>query len=190
MHAEPTLEQRRGVRRKLLLIVLIGIAPVLASYAAYYLWPRDSQLNYGTLYGVPAPPLAGERFDATPFALDDVRGKWVIVTAAPGACDARCAGALYASRQARTIQNAERERIVRVWLVTDGSAPPPALLREHPDLVAVRAQPATAAALPGAGRDIYLVDPRGNLVLSWPADPDIKRMAADLARLLRASSIG
>jgi hypothetical protein len=35
-----------------------------------------------------------------------------------------------------------------------------------------------------------LVDPRGNLVLSWPADPDIKRMAADLARLLRASSIG
>lgn len=190
MPAEPTPEQRRRVRRRLLLIVLIGIAPVVASYAAYYLRPRDKQVNYGTLHATPAPMLAGRRFDDTPFTLADLRGKWVIVSAAPGSCDARCAAQLYASRQARTIQNAERDRVVRVWLVTDAVAPPPSLLREHADLLAVRAAPATVAALPAAGRDIYLVDPLGNLVLSWPAEPDIKRMAADLARLLRVSSIG
>jgi hypothetical protein len=50
--------------------------------------------------------------------------------------------------------------------------------------------PAAVAALPeGAGR-IYLIDPLGNFVLAWPLRPDIKAMARDVARLLRASSIG
>ncbi|HEY1326596.1 MAG TPA: cytochrome C oxidase subunit I [Casimicrobiaceae bacterium] len=178
------------MRRQLLLIVLIGMAPVIASYVAYYVLPRDKQVNYGTLHATAAPPVAGERLDGTRFSLDDLKGKWVIVSASGGECDARCTSELYASRQARTIQNAERERVQRVWVVTDAAPPSPSLLSEHPDLLAVRASPATVAALPSAGRDIYLVDPRGNLVLSWPADPDIKRMAADLARLLRASSIG
>ena len=39
-------------------------------------------------------------------------------------------------------------------------------------------------------RDQLLVDPLGNLILRYPADPDIKRMANDLDRLLRASRIG
>jgi len=39
-------------------------------------------------------------------------------------------------------------------------------------------------------QDIYLIDPLGNVVLRYPVDPDIKRMAKDLERLLRASRIG
>jgi len=190
MTAGQTPGQRRRVRRKLVLLLLIGIAPVLASYAAYYLWPRDRQVNYGTLHAITAPALAGTRLDGAPFALADLRGKWILVSAAPGACDARCEAQLYASRQARTIQNAQRERLVRVWLVTDDAMPPAPLLAAHPDLVIARAAAPSVAALPGSGRDIYLIDPLGNLVLSWPAEPDIKRLAADLARLLRASSIG
>jgi hypothetical protein len=42
----------------------------------------------------------------------------------------------------------------------------------------------------GPPRNIYLIDPLGNIVLRYPADPDIKRMAKDLERLLRASRIG
>jgi len=34
------------------------------------------------------------------------------------------------------------------------------------------------------------VDPLGNLVLRYPDDPDIKKMAGDLTRLLKASRIG
>ena len=41
-----------------------------------------------------------------------------------------------------------------------------------------------------ARQRIILLDPRGNLVLRYGADPDIKRLAADLGRLLRASQIG
>ena len=37
---------------------------------------------------------------------------------------------------------------------------------------------------------IYLVDPLGNAVLAWPRAPDIKALANDLGKLLRASQIG
>ncbi len=180
----------RRTRRQLALIGLIGIAPVIASYAIYYGWPRERQVNYGTLVAAPAPPIAARTADGRPFALADLRGRWVVLTVAPGACPPDCATRLYAGRQARTMQNAERERIARVWLVTGDALPSAALLAEHADLLVVHAEPRAAATLPDAGRGLYLVDPLGNLVLEWPADPDIKALARDLGRLLRASRIG
>ena len=44
--------------------------------------------------------------------------------------------------------------------------------------------------LPDGGRSLYLIDPLGNLVLRYPDDPDIKGIARDLTRLLKASRIG
>lgn len=181
---------RQRVRRQLTLMVLIGLAPVVASYAIYYGWPRERQVNYGTLIAAPSPGIAGRTLDGAPFALTDLRGKWVVLAASGGACDAACRTRLFAGRQARTIQNAERERIVRVWLVSDDVEPPAALLAEHDDLRIVRVSPRTLDALPDAGRTLLLVDPLGNLVLAWPRDPDIKKMSTDIGRLLKASRIG
>ena len=52
----------------------------------------------------------------------------------------------------------------------------------------------TGLTLPlGAGNDrahLYLVDPRGNVMMRWPAAADRKRMLGDLQRLLKASQIG
>jgi hypothetical protein len=41
-----------------------------------------------------------------------------------------------------------------------------------------------------AGAGILLLDPRGNLVLRYGSDPDIRRLANDLQRVLKASQIG
>ena len=83
---------------------------------------------------------------------------------------------------------------MRVWLqATDAPALARQFLAEHPGLIVARVDPAQWAALPGVAgplRNIYLIDPLGNIVLRYPADPDIKRMAKDLDRLLRASRIG
>jgi len=181
---------RRRTRRRLVLILLVGIAPVVASYLFYWLGVRSQQVNYGTLLATPAPPVAGTKLDGTPFDLAALHRQWVMLIDAPSSCGGACERALYASRQARTMQNAERGRVVRVWLVTDAGTPSTALLAQHPDLVIARVAPATLDALPGKGRAIYLIDPRGNLVLAWPLDPDIKSLARDLSRLLRASQIG
>jgi hypothetical protein len=178
------------VRRTLLLMAAIVLAPVVASYSIYYFWPRDKRVNYGELLATPAPALEGVRASGQLFLLADLRGKWVLVTAARDACDAACERKLYATRQARTIQGRDQERIARVLVVTGDVAPTSALLSQHPDLEVVRVAPSAVAAFPAGDAGIYLIDPLGNLVLAWPADPDIKALAKDLGRLLRASRIG
>jgi hypothetical protein len=178
-------------RRLLALIVVIGLAPVVLSYLAYYVWPREARVNYGELLTAHAiGPIMGTRLDGAHFDMAGLRGRWVVLYAAPGVCGGDCAAALYATRQSRTMQNAERERVARVWLVTDTATPGGALLAAHPDLAVARVDAHAVSALPKGGDRIYLVDPLGNFVLAWPSNPDIKAMAGDLRRLLRASSIG
>jgi hypothetical protein len=181
----------RRNRRTLYLIALVTLAPVVASYTIYYWFPPERQVNYGELLPtVPAPAIVGAARDGSSVALADLRGKWLLVVTAPGGCDAGCRGALYATRQVRTIQGREMERVRRLWLVTDEAPPDAALLAEHADLRLARVKPEAARALTGPGSRLILVDPLGNLVLAYPRDPDIKSMAKDLTRLLKASRIG
>ena len=182
-----------AARRKLLLIAAICIAPVAASYAFYYLSPRGSFVNYGTLLPTaPAPVPDGTRSDGTPFRLADLGGRWVLLVAPKGRCETPCERLLYSSRQARTMQGKEQDRIVRVLLVPEGAAPDAAMLAEHPGLVVAQVGAAARAGLPGTADAIYVIDPLGNLVLRYDAepDPDIKGISRDLARLLKASGIG
>ena len=181
----------RGGRRTLIAIAVIVAAPVLLSYGFYNYFPRDRFTNYGELLPTTAfPAVTGARADGSPFELAGMRGRWVLLVAEPAACDEACAKALYATRQARTIQGKESDRVVRVWLVGGEGATDAALLAQHPDLVVARVAPNAAAALPRGERSIYLVDPLGHQVLAWPHDPDVKAMAKDIGRLLKASRIG
>jgi cytochrome oxidase Cu insertion factor (SCO1/SenC/PrrC family) len=189
---KPTQGPRAG-RHPLLWIAAIAIAPIVASYAIYYLFPKAPTANYGTLMPTaPIPGVEGTRPDGSPFRLDELRGRWVLVahSVGGGACDAACERRLYATRQARTIQGKEQERVVRVLLVTGSTAPGAAWLAEHPGLVVARVTDAVTAKFPAGPSSLYLIDPLGNLVLSYPDDPDIKGIARDLTRLLKASRIG
>ena len=101
----------------------------------------------------------------------------------------RCERRLYATRQARTMQGKEQDRIVRLFLQEGDAAPPPRCSRN------TRGSSSSASRIrrrevPGRTRSLYLVDPLGNLVLRYPDDPDIKGIARDLTRLLKASRIG
>jgi hypothetical protein len=177
--------------RTMWLILAVCIAPVAASFGAYYLLPARDGSNYGELLPTqPAPHLAGTRADGAAWTLEDERGHWVVVVAAPASCDDACATRLLATRQARTMQGRERERVQRVWLVTGDGAVGEARLAEHPDVRVVRADARAAGRLPRGEAAIYLVDPLGNQVLTWPASPDIRGVAGDLKKLLKASRIG
>jgi hypothetical protein len=180
-----------GAKRTLLLIAAVTAAPIVASYAVYYLFPRAPAANYGTL--LPTAPIAGiegTRPDGSRFGLEDLRGRWVLVAHGRGDCDAACERKLYATRQARTMQGKEQDRIVRAWLILGDSEPSAALLAQHPGLVVFRVPDAVAARFPGGANPLYLIDPLGNLVLRYPDDPDIHGIARDLTRLLKASRIG
>jgi cytochrome oxidase Cu insertion factor (SCO1/SenC/PrrC family) len=180
---------RRG-RLTLLILAATAIAPVIASYVTYYFFPREPQANYGTLLATPAPALVGARFDGTRFALADLRGRWTLLVVAGGRCAGACERMLYATRQARTMQGRDQDRVVRAVVLTGDEPPQRELIAQHGGLIVARCDERAVAALPSPTDAIYLVDPLGNLVLSYPADPDIKRLAKDLERVLRASSIG
>lgn len=191
MSAVPDPRAVARSRRTLWLIAAVCVAPIVASYAAYYLLPPERQTNYGELLPTQAAPaVAGTDERGGAFRLDAPSRRWRVVVAAPSACDAACERRLYATRQARTIQGKDADRVERIWLVPDAGAPSARLLAEHPGLEVVRVGAADAGRLPRGANAIYLVDPLGNQVLAWPADPDIKALAKDLTRLLKASRIG
>jgi cytochrome oxidase Cu insertion factor (SCO1/SenC/PrrC family) len=193
---------RKG-RIQMLLLLLVCASPVIASYLTYYVFkPAGGKTNYGTLIEpqrpAPAVSLRDERGDTV--ALDSLKGKWLLITADGAACDEACARKLFTIRQIRAGQGRERERIVPVWLVTDGGGIDPRLsaaynepyagvrfLRMDRD-AAARWLPAPDGQPVEAG--LYLVDPLGNLMMRYPREPDPKKMQSDLTRLLKYSQAG
>jgi hypothetical protein len=180
-------------KRPLYILAAVCLAPFMASFALYFFWtPSVGQVNYGTLVApLPLPTTRLRTPAGESFGFSDLRGKWVLLTVDAVACDQACARKLYATRQARTMTGKERERLQRLWLVTGDGAPPPELLAAHPDLRIAVADSVLLAALPvGPEGGIFLIDPLGNLILHYPADPDIKKLNQDIGRLLYASRIG
>ncbi len=181
-------------RGKLLLLFGVFALPMVAAFIAYHGWRPSGHGNYGELLDVtPLQATAGTRLDGQALDMDALRGKWLMVHIGGGACDAACARALYLSRQVRIAQGKDQSRIERMWVLTDASAPDAALMEQHPGLIVWRpADRSFLAQFPGGGESdrLYVVDPLGNLMMRFPADPDPKRMMKDLKLLLKASQIG
>ena len=132
------------------------------------------------------------RLDGEPFRLSQLRGKWLLLQIDSGECGDRCRRKLVYMRQARLALGKDADRVERVWLLADAATPGAGLLREHDGIRVARATEPLLEEF-GAGNRagyIYVVDPRGTLMLRFPGDPDGRRMLKDLARLLRASRIG
>lgn len=182
-------------RIKLIMLFAVFAAPLVAAYLAYYGLRPAGHSNYGDLFkATPLQQTEGKTLDGHPFNLDALHGEWVMVHVGPAHCDADCARQLFLMRQVRIAQGKEQSRIERLWVVTDGGMPDAALLQAHSGMHVWR--PAAAdfvAQFPAAQNradHIYLVDPLGNLMLRFPAQPDFKGMMKDLKLLLKASQIG
>ena len=191
----PGDEQRRRGRRIALVILAFCAAPTVAAWLAYFVWQPQSRTNYGKLIEPRAlsdPEL--RRLDGTSFHLSQLRGKWVLLQVDSAACGEGCRKKLVYMRQTRLALGKDADRVERVWLIDDAAAPDSALLREHDGLTVARAPRTPLLADLGAPGSpdgyIFLVDPRGNLMLRFPGDPDGRRMLRDLSLLLRVSRIG
>jgi cytochrome oxidase Cu insertion factor (SCO1/SenC/PrrC family) len=171
-------------RSKFLLLLGVFVVPVAAAYLAFFGWRPAGHTNYGDLLEVtPLQQTAGATHDGTPLDLASLQGKWLMVHVGPASCDADCARQLYLMRQIRITQGKEQSRIERMWVLTDTGAADPALLQDTAFIEQFPAKDNRAG-------HIYLVDPLGNLMLRFPAEPDPKRMMKDLKLLLKASQIG
>lgn len=197
--AEVEVEQRteRG-RWKMLLVMAMCAAPVVASYFTYYVVRPQGQRSYGELIAdqPPLPDVAALRLDGSPQRLPALAGQWLLVSVGGGACDVSCEKRLYLQRQLRESLGKERDRLDWVWLVDD-QAPVGAALEPALRQATVLRLPAARIAgwlKPAAGQSLsdhlYLVDPLGHWMMRFPASLDMAGAAKakrDLDRLLRAS---
>ena len=187
-------------RVKMLLVLLICALPVIASYLAYYVIKPEGRTNYSEL-------ILPQRALPTDLALTDLqgrnvaavtlRGQWLLVVVAGGACDSLCERMLWLQRQLREALGRDKDRVDKLWLIHDAATPTPRTLdavnRGEPATV-LRVPPAALAAWlhGGAGEaletQLYIVDPLGHWMMRSPPNPDPGKLRRDLEKLLRASA--
>ncbi len=182
-------------RTKFLLMLGFFAAPMLVAWLAYFGWHPDKHKNYGSLLTVtPLAHLQGTLVEGTPFQLDALKGKWLMVYVGSAACDATCQKQLYYMRQARLVLGKDQNRVERVWVLSGTAMPDPMMLKSHSGLRVWR--PAQSVflqqfpAVRAGAQHIYIVDPLGNLMMRFPENVDPKAMIKDLKLLLKASQIG
>lgn len=195
-------EQQRRTRAgriRMLAVLLVCAAPVIVSYITYFVIRPDGRTNYGALIQPTRslPELTLPALDGRLVALRSLRGQWLLVVVGPGGCDAACEKRLYAQRQLREMLGRDRDRLDKVWFVTDDASLAPALraaaLAEPPVTVLRFARAELARWLaPEPGHELeehlYLVDPMGEWMMRFPVEFDPARVKRDIDRLMRASS--
>jgi hypothetical protein len=198
--------------RMLAALAALFLVPLLLAFYMYYGtgWRPIKRVNHGTLIS-PARPLAAVNLKRESLSDPDpnapppgitapepkhFKDKWSLVYIGEGNCDERCRQALYVMRQTRESLNNNMTRVERIFLVTGNCCAREFLLHEHPGLIAADATSADGARVlqefPADGRpySVFIVDPLGNLMMSYDSRQNPKGLLEDLQKLLRLSHIG
>jgi hypothetical protein len=204
VHSLPQLDQSsarsaastRAGRWKMLALLLVSAAPVVASYFMYYVVRPEGRRNYGELVNPqrPLPAFTGIDAQGQPVSLTQLKDQWLLISVADSTCDAACQEHLYLQRQLRETLGKEKDRLDWVWLRT-GTAPLSDALKQATSAAVVLQLDAAQLATwlePAPGQrledHLYVVDPLGNWMMRFPANMDPKQAKSDLDRLLRASA--
>jgi cytochrome oxidase Cu insertion factor (SCO1/SenC/PrrC family) len=186
-------EIARKNRIKFLLLMLLMLSPVIISIALHMTEFRpEGTVNYGELLEVKAlQGQAREIEQNTIYRARDMRGKWSLITIDSGECDDYCQKKLYQMRQVRLVQNTEKERVERIWLIDDDLMPHQDVKTEYAGTVLLSAKDSSLLGEFPADISphdhIYVVDPMGNLMMRYPRDADPSRISKDLKLLLKLS---
>jgi len=194
------LRRTRWGRLQALAILLVCAAPVLASYWVFYVArPSGGEAAYGSLVQPPVtmPDAVATDLQGTAVPLRSLKGQWLLVVVGSAGCSSACEQRLFLQRQLREMLGRERDRVDKVWLITDDGTPSAELQRalSTPPGVTMLRLPRTRVAgwlkpENGHGLDehLYIVDPKGDWMMRMPPAPDPAKVRRDLERLLRASA--
>lgn len=186
-----------------ILIAVTGL-PVVGAwlYYAFYDYLPHGGANNGDLI---SPVRQIRQFDlysldGRPYHADALRGKWTLVTVGHSSCEAQCEKNIYLLRQIRLATDKNRERVQRLFILDDRDNLDEFLPKlDGYDGMAVATGDRQALdafyAILDDGRGqvldrIYIIDPLGNYMMSYPQGMDPELILKDLKRLLEVSKIG
>ncbi len=183
-------------RWQMFAVLAVCAAPVIASYFTFYVVRPQSRTNYAELITptreIPADlPLS--HLDGTAIGARSLHGQWLLVTVADSTCNERCGRNLVLMRQLRETLGREKDRVDKLWLVTDAKRPADELLAATGAQALLSSAPQVSKWLtPADGRaledHVFVVDPMGQWMMRAPVDPEPAKFKRDIERLLRASA--
>jgi len=171
-------------------------------------WRPEAAGNRGTLIQPPVlvesagvrslvhPGLGYEGLASEPF-----QGHWSLVYAGASDCPNACEAALVNMRQSWLALGKDARRVRRWFLVNDAKSPASSLLEEHPGLTVIALTSASSGTLgaalavaretaggANAGEWVWLLDPRGFVILSYGSSATATDILRDMQRLLKYSA--
>jgi len=181
------------------LILVVILIPLVFAVLVFVrpAWFPLGHTNHGQLVKPPVKiQLAGLARPAAsaPVPAGYFGGRWTLVYIAGAQCTADCKAELYAMRQARIATGEHMRQVQRLYVAPPGTRLPGDLAANWPGLTAATASgPAGmrfvrqfTAVRPAGG--IYIVDPNGLLMMTFPAHANPGGLLKDLQHLLNVNS--
>lgn len=191
----PSDDARRRGRRHFLLIASLFVVPVVTAILLYHSvdW-RPVVNSQGTLIEPPRTlAVAGLTLtDGTAAPADALHGLWSVIRPVTGDCGTRERAILKELARVRLALDKDADRVQRV-VVHNGGCVAGELEADESELRVFSADATFLAQFPPSvdgAAGIYIADPHGNLMMSYPASGSARGLLKDLERLLRLSSIG
>ena len=185
--------QRRG-RLTLLAISALFITPIILAMYLYFsgdAWRPAQNTQHGELI---TPPIGLPDIALNPANGDyRLREVWSLMVLANEQCNDDCISALEHIRQIRLSLGPKMTRLQTIFIPGRSGTSDTLKREEFPVLIFV--EPDTSEAirqLIGTWSDgqIFLVDPLGNLFMSYPPGTEMGDVRKDLGHLLKLSGIG
>ena len=190
--------QKVGGRKILLMLAVIFVLPFTVAATLHLLNLKPSGHSYGNLVQPPKvikfPTLHDS--EGKEFKPEQWLKKWSVVTVDIAGCAEKCQSEVHLLKQINTSLNKDAHRVQRVLIMpTEVSLEAVKnLQKQYPDLLILVGADAETVKFSSefniTNGHIYLIDPLGNLMMSYPSDLDPKGLRSDLTRLLKNSWAG
>ena len=198
------MDSKKKNRLILVVITLAFLSPIVISWWVINytdVVSAGGKSNYGDLFEPPRPIENLGLYDPVAEKEYELHGKWSLVYLADR-CDQACLDNLYRMRQIHIAMDKHSLRVQRILVFLQQEAADLSLvfadyagqrvintdLGARQKLISLFKKSEDDAPL--TQQRLYIIDPLGNLMMSYPADINPRGIMKDLKKLLKTSRIG